>query len=242
MNMTGPVASRWLGMVLAVGGMAVATFGQTAPQGAPPTNAATRPAPTAASDPASRPRRPTVAEVLSKKKVKFEFAAATANEVLAFMGQQFDAKIENAFAQELDDRLTINTELSATEAINILNSGLQPKGYSVSPSVRTDEGTPRLVLTLLQIKADAGDLTQVFVGMDPAAIPEGNEMRTQIMTVKNVDLEKYKDMITAVLSKQASININVDTKTLMITDTSTHIRSLASLLQVLDNAPAAGGK
>jgi type II secretory pathway component GspD/PulD (secretin) len=239
MCMTRLIAAGFLGMALAIGGTSGTSFGQTRSPNAAPV----APATTTGSATTTRPKRPALTEVISGKKVDFDFEAATPSEVLDFMGKSFDVTIENAYRQQLTDILTIKLKsLGALEAVNIVNLGLQTKGYAVVPSVRTDEKTPRVALTVLQIKPNAGDAAPVFIGMDPSAIPEGNEMRTQIITVKNVDLEKYRDMITAVLGKQASININADTKTLMVTDTSTHVRSLVSMLQLLDGQGATGGK
>ena len=236
MTLKGPVAAGLLAMALAVGGMGAAALAQTAP-GAP----ATAPAATAGST--TRAKRPPLAEVLSRKKVDLDFELVSPSDVLEYLGKSYDAQVENAFRKQLTDRLTIKrTNVDAMEALNLLNLGIQSMGYSVVPTVRTNDGTPQVVLTVVQIKDSAGKQAPVFTGMDPAKIPEGNELRTQIITVKFMDLEKARDLIIAPLSQDASLNIDPDNKTLIVTDTSTHIRSLVNILQVLDKPPATGGK
>jgi type II secretory pathway component GspD/PulD (secretin) len=228
------------GLVIAGSGIGTAVMGQTTATRRAPV-ASTAPA-TATSGPATRVRKPSVGELLSPKKVHFEFAVASPGEVLEFIGKEFHAKVENAFEKELTDRVSISGDFGATEAISSLNAGLRPKGYAINTSVRVEEATPQLVFTIMQIRNDAGNQAQVFVGMDPSQIPEGNELRTQVMTVKNVDLVKYADMLTDVMSDGAAIDINPDTKTVTATDTSTHIRVLAAMLQRLEKQAAAGGK
>jgi hypothetical protein len=243
MSMARRIGVSLLAMVFAGSGIGGAVAAQTTASSAttaPASPAASRSAPAvAASAPATRAKRPAAAEILSRKRVPFDFVAAPLNDVLQFMGKNFDVGIENAY--DLPDLVNVRNTLDAKQAIDILNTSLQPVGYSVVESVRDDQGTPRVFLTVTQIKKDAGNMMPVFRGMDPAAIPEGEEIRTQIMTVKNLDLEKYRGTITSVC-KDATLEINAETKTLIITDTGTHIHTLAVVLQVLDNQAAAGGK
>jgi len=226
-----------LGVVLcsmSVGNTATAQTASPTPAPTPPPSSA----PAATASATTKPKKPAVADIMPTKSVEFDFEGTSVTDILKFLGKSFDLQVENAFETELSDRLTFRTSFTAQGAIDMLNTGIQPKGYSIVESVRMEDAGPKVVLTVLQIKKDAGNLVPVYTGMDPAAIPEGSELRTQVMVVKNVNLEKYRETISAVLGKEASININAETKTLIVTDTGTHIHTLASLLQVLDKAPA----
>jgi type II secretory pathway component GspD/PulD (secretin) len=94
------------------------------------------------------------------------------------------------------------------------------------------------VLTIVPTKTDAGTLVPVYYGNDPAQIPEGDARRTQVLTFDAVDPDKARDMIVSVVGKQAEITVNPSTKTIIITDTGTHIHTAAALLQALEKQAA----
>jgi type II secretory pathway component GspD/PulD (secretin) len=76
--------------------------------------------------------------------------------------------------------------------------------------------------------------------MDPEKIPEGDEVRTQVIALKNLDLAKARDVVASVLAKNADITVNTDRRTLIITDTATHVHSAVTVLQILENQAAPG--
>lgn len=238
MSVKNRMVVRFWGMVLAGGCAGAMALGQTMPQSARAT-----PAPAASNPSATRPKRPSVSEIRSKKTVDFDFEGASVSDILTFMGKSYDVKIEYAFEDRLTDLLTIKRkDVSEAEAVKIMNLAIQSRGYAIVESVRDDEGPPRVALTVLQTKKDAGREAPVYSGNDPEKIPEGNELRTQIITVKNVDLEKHRGMIESALSKDAEITIKPEEKTLIVTDTSTHVHTLVFTLQVLEKLAASDGK
>ena len=218
---------RWvLALALASAG---AARGQT--DRAPATAAAAATA--AASVPA---RKPTVEELLSAQKpVAFDFSVAPMKEVMDFVAQSYDLEIVNNYP--LTDRVTMRFErLSAREAINILDSSILALGYTLIESVRGDPA--RVVLTVAPAKSDAGRLVSVFYGNNPDQIPEGEARRTQVMTLKAVDPQKANETLVAVLGKQAEITVNPANKTIIITDTSSHVHTAAALLRMLETQAA----
>ena len=152
-------------------------------------------------------------------------------EVLDYIATSYDLDIINNYP--LTDRVTMQFgELRAREAINLLNSTVLALGYTIVESVRGDSG--RVVLTVTPIKVDAGTLVSVFYGTDPDKIPEGEARRTQVMTFKAVDPQKATDTIVSVVGKQAEITVNPSTKTIIITDTASHVHTAAAVLQMLE--------
>jgi Flp pilus assembly secretin CpaC len=54
------------------------------------------------------------------------------------------------------------------------------------------------------------------------------------MSVTNVDPEKARAMILGVVGDQADVTVNPSTRSIVITDTATHVHTAAALLQVLE--------
>jgi len=212
-----------------------------AASGAAPGQTATAPAasgPASNAAPAATPaKKPTVEELLSATKpVSFDFSGKPMQDVLDYVARSFGIEIVNHYP--LTDQVTITLgDLSAREAINILNSSILVLGYTVLESVRGDP--PHVVLTIVPTtKMDAGAPAQVFFGNDPDTIPEGEARRTQVMNVKAADLQKTRDTIVAVVGKQAEITVNPANKTIIITDTASHVHTAAALLQMLEKQAA----
>lgn len=205
------------------------------------TPAASDPAPATAATSAATAaaRKPTVDELLARQKpAPFDFTDAKITDIMAYIVKSYDVDIVDKYP--LTDLLTMKDmgNLTAREAINILNASIMPLGYTVVESVRGDPA--RVVLTIVTTKADAGKLVPLFYGNDPAAIPEGDARRMQVLTFKAVDPEKARAMILSVVGAQADITINVSTKKMVITDTSTHVHTAAALLQALEKQAEQG--
>ena len=75
---------------------------------------------------------------------------------------------------------------------------------------------------------------RVFNGIDPTQIPDNDELRTQVIPLTHVDPEKARQLVVPVLDQKADITVNAGSKTLIITDTNSRIRTAVSLLQVLE--------
>jgi type II secretory pathway component GspD/PulD (secretin) len=90
-------------------------------------------------------------------------------------------------------------------------------------------------VTVVPTRTDAGTLIPVFQGNDPEQIPEGGDLRTQVMSFKQTDPDKLQTFLATVVDKEAKIAINPGNKTVTITDTSAHVRAAAKLLQLLES-------
>jgi len=181
-------------------------------------------------------KKPTVEELLaSRKPVSFDFSVAPMKDVLDFVAKSYGVEIVNNYP--LTDRITLQfADLDARQAINILNSSILALGYTIIESVRGDPA--HVVLTVVPTKADAGTLVPVYYGTDPDRIPEGDARRTQVMAFNAVDPQKAKDALVSVIGKQAEITVNPSNKTIIITDTASHVHIAAALLQMLDKQAA----
>jgi type II secretory pathway component GspD/PulD (secretin) len=79
---------------------------------------------------------------------------------------------------------------------------------------------------------------QVFNGIDPAQIPDNDQLRTQVIPLSHVDPEKARQLVVPVLDQKADITVNTGSRTLIVTDTNSRIRTAVSLLQVLEKQAA----
>ena len=132
-------------------------------------------------------------------------------------------------------------EVTAHEALGIVNASIMPYGFLAMETVRLRDDaahTPYGVVTIVATRKDVGASRPVFYGMDPDKVPEGDDIRTQVITLKYLDLVKARDVIASVLAKNADITVNTDRKSLIITDTATHVHSAVTVLQILENQAA----
>jgi type II secretory pathway component GspD/PulD (secretin) len=229
MNRLGHSGLGVLALVLA--GARTTALGQSVPA-----VGATAPTAVAATtEPAPRTTRPTVAELLPSKTATLNFDDATIPTIIDFISRTYGIEIVNKY--ELKGLVTMKSEhVTARQAINSLNSMIVGLGYNTVESVRGDP--PRVVLTVVPTRSDAGSLIPMYYGSDPDKIPEGNEMRTQIMTFTGIDAEKARMYLSAVIGKQAEMQVTASTKTITLTDTSTHVHAAAALLQMLEKQAA----
>jgi type II secretory pathway component GspD/PulD (secretin) len=231
--------NRWGCIGIGVGAwMLAATSGAAPAQSAPATDRAPAPTSTTASAPTAPATRPTVAELLTHKTAPFNFDDVAIPAIIDFISKTYDIEIFCASTYELKGLVTMKFDnVTARQAINSLNSTLLTLGYTLVESVRGDP--PRVVVTVVPTRADAGTFISTYYGSNPDLIPEGDAMRTQIMTFSAADPEQVRTLISAVIGRQAEMSVNASTMTVTLTDTGSHVRAAAALLQTLDKQ--AGG-
>jgi type II secretory pathway component GspD/PulD (secretin) len=187
--------------------------------------------PATTTGPATSATRPTVAQLLPGNTATLEFHDATIPQIMDFITKTYGIEIFNEYS--IKGLVTMKSEnATARQAINSLNSMILGLGFVLVESVRGEP--PRVVLTVVPTRSDAGSLVPFFYGNDPEKIPEGDDMRTQSMTFSRIDAEKVRTYLSAVIGKQAEISVNPVTKTITLTDTATHVHAAAALLQTLE--------
>jgi type II secretory pathway component GspD/PulD (secretin) len=196
---------------------------------------ASAPAPTTAATATSAPaaKKPSVDDLFaSRPKARLSFHATPIPDVLSSIAKTYDFDVVNNY--ELTGIVTMDFEnMSARDALNSLNGTIVGLGYTFVESVRGEP--PRVVVTVVPTRTDAGTLIPVFQGNDPEQIPEGSDLRTQVMAFKQTDPDKLQTFLATVVGKEAKIAINPGNKTVTITDTSAHVRAAAKLLQLLES-------
>jgi type II secretory pathway component GspD/PulD (secretin) len=224
------VVKRLIGSCIGVTAVILAYAAGGKAQSVPSSAAATMVAVTT-SAPAPAASRPTVADLLTHKTATLEFHDATISAMMDSISKTYDIDIFNTY--DLKGLVTMKSEdTSARQAINSLNSTILALGYTLVESVRGDP--PRIVLTVVPTRSDAGALMPVFYGSNPDLIPEGTDMRTQIMTFTGLDPDKVKTLLSAVIGRQAQLDVNSGARTITLTDTGSHVHAAAALLQALE--------
>jgi type II secretory pathway component GspD/PulD (secretin) len=267
---TSYICRSWAGILLSIASVSVNAaplFAQSRPaQTMSASVPATFAAATAAAAPATAAvKKPTFDELLAGKTAPFDFEDTPVNAVIDALGKNYGIEIEHNYqkndagknvpvivdiiAAKPDNplpvpRITIKMpgSISAHDAVDVVNATIMPFGFAVIGSVRLRDDaahTPYGVLTIVATRKDAG-APPVYYGMDADKIPEGDQLRTQVITLKNLDISKAHDIVTSVLAKNADIVVNADRKMLIITDTDTHIHSAVTVLQILENQAAPG--
>jgi type II secretory pathway component GspD/PulD (secretin) len=141
----------------------------------------------------------------------------------------------------LKEHITIRAgKVNAAQALILLKDMLLPLGYTGLESVRGDP--PHVVLTIVAVKRETGTMIPISRGMDPEKIPKTDDLVTQVMTLTNLDPAKAREAAASVLGERADITVNVESKTLIITDSSANIRRAAALLLVLEKQAAEAKK
>jgi hypothetical protein len=179
----------------------------------------------------------------------------TLKEALDAVGEKYGITVRNVYdlVSRVDDpedigqpvRITlVNARMTAREAITLMNGSLLLMGYTISENVSNGD-PPKVVLTVIQSGRRDTTGIQVYFGTDPTEIPEGPQIRTQVMTLGKVKPSDAKEYLLTAMGLPADsdiITVNETARQLVITDTSTHVRQAAGLLLVLEKMAARENK
>ena len=117
------------------------------------------------------------------------------------------------------------------EAVDLLNSVLNKNGYAAIRDGRK--------LTIVD-KNDAKTRNiPVKTGNDPDAIPDNDEIVTQIIPIRFVEARQLASDLSSFVSPQATIVANEAGNSIVVTDTQSNIRHLVEIIQAVDNSAEA---
>ncbi len=119
-----------------------------------------------------------------------------------------------------------NTPLTKEEAVNLLNSVLKKNGYAAVRNGRT--------LTIVnRDEAKTHDIP-VKLGSDPESIPRNDEIVTQIIPVRFVEVAQLMKDLQPLVSMQTTMTANEAGNSLVITDTQANIHRIAEVIKAID--------
>ncbi len=119
-----------------------------------------------------------------------------------------------------------STPVTKDEAVNLLNQALKKNGYAAIRNGRTLTIVPR-------DEAKIHDIP-VFVGGDPDTIPKTDEIVTQIIPVRFVEVTTLVKDLQPLVSTQTTMTANESGNEIVITDTQANIHKVAEIIKAID--------
>lgn len=119
-----------------------------------------------------------------------------------------------------------NQPLNKEEAVDLLNSVLNKNGYAVIRKGRK----------LTVVNKDEAKIKGIPVksGSDPEAIPDNDEIVTQIIPVQFVEVAQLLKDLQPLVSSQTAMTGNESGNSIVITDTQSNIRRVAEIIRAID--------
>jgi len=120
-----------------------------------------------------------------------------------------------------------NQPLSKEEAVDLLNTVLNRNGYAAIRKGRT--------LTIVNKDEAKTKSIPVHFGSDPDSMPETDEMVTQVIPVRFVEVAQLIKDLQPLLSSSTPMTANESGNSLVITDTQSNIRRVAQVIKCIDS-------
>lgn len=125
--------------------------------------------------------------------------------------------------------VTVNGKhLTQDEAVDLLNSVLNQNGLAAIRDGRT--------LTIVDKDSAKTSNIPVKISNDPNAIPNNDEIVTQIIPIRYVDASDLVKDLSSFVSPSATIVANDAGNSIVITDTQANIHHLAEIIEAIDNS------
>jgi general secretion pathway protein D len=115
--------------------------------------------------------------------------------------------------------------VSKEDAVSLLNTVLKQNGLAAVQTGRT-------LKILARDKAKTSNIP-VHTGSDPDAIPETDDLITQVVPIHSVDAMQLKNDLAPVTG-EATVTANANSNSIIITDTSANIRRIVRIIAALD--------
>jgi general secretion pathway protein D len=212
---TQPILPLLLTLTLAGGALVRAQ----APAAAAPD---TPPAPDSAPAATERPARDTSAGL------RFNFRGAPLETVLNYLSEAagFVIVLETPVRGTID--MWSAQPVSRTEAVQLLNLAINKSGYTATLKGRT---------LVVSSKEEARKRAiPIRTGNDARQIPDNAELVMQIIPLERIDATQAATDLATLLPNSATITANVDSNSLVVTDTQSNVRHIVELLAALDGS------
>lgn len=205
----------------------VAISQETDAPGVPPAMANTQPA----NEPATPAPVIPAGQITDEGKLLLNFQNASLDSVLSFLSQASGIVVIGE--TKVKGRVSVMSRhpVSIDQALDILNAVLKDNGYA---AVRQGQ-------TLRIVTLDAAKKANIEVrsGNDPDAVPESDQVFTQVIPIRYADAAQLKKDLAQLVPAYADLASNVSTNTLILTDTSSNIKRMLKIIRSLDTAVSA---
>jgi len=180
------------------------------------------PAPESAPAATERPARDTSAGL------RFNFRGAPLETVLNYLSEAagFVIVLETPVRGTID--MWSAQPVSRPEAVQLLNLAINKSGYTATLKGRT---------LVVSSKEEARKRAiPIRTGNDPRQIPDNAELVMQIIPLERIDATQAATDLATLLPNSATITANVDSNSLVVTDTQSNVRHIVELLAALDGS------
>lgn len=193
---------------------------------AAPVHAQTAPAAAAAQPPAGESAERPVRDTSGG--LRFNFRGAPLETVLNYLSEAagFVIVLETPVRGNVD--MWSAQPVSRQEAVQLLNLAINKSGYTAILKGRT---------LVVSSKEDARKRSiPIRTGNDPRQIPDNAEMVMQIIPLERIDATQAASDLATLLPNTATITANVDSNSLVVTDTQSNVRHIVELVAALDGS------
>lgn len=158
--------------------------------------------------------------------LRLNFRGASLDQVLNYLSEAagFIIVLDTKVSGKID--VWSNTPLTRDEAVNLLNSVLNKNGYAAIRNGRT--------LTVVNKDEAKTKNIPVKQGSDPAGIPTNDEIVTQIIPVRFVEVAQLIKDLQPLVSTTTTMTANEAGNAMVITDTQANIHRVAEIIQAID--------
>ncbi|HPS00253.1 MAG TPA: secretin N-terminal domain-containing protein, partial [Candidatus Sumerlaeota bacterium] len=160
-------------------------------------------------------------------KIRLNFRGADLDTVLNYLSEAAGFII----SREVDVKGKIDVwseqPISRDEALELLNTVLNVKGYATSRNGR--------ILRIVKRDEAKFENLPVHIGSDPEQIPESEEIVTQIIPIRSTDATKLTQTLQPLLPDYSIMTPNAGSNTIVLTDTQINIRRMCKIIKGLDS-------
>jgi general secretion pathway protein D len=118
------------------------------------------------------------------------------------------------------------TKIRLGDVYEVFESVLQVKGFAAVPA-------GKIVKIVTRAEASKSNVL-IRVGGDPDAIPQNDTVVTQIIPIRYANLSEISRSLTPLLSTGGNLTSYAQSNSIVVTDTSSNIHRIATLIQELD--------
>ena len=162
--------------------------------------------------------------------VRLNFRGASLSQVLDSLSEAAGFIINNETEVRGTVEMWSKGPVPGDEAVELLNSVLQPKGCTAIRKGR--------ILTIASLdRAKTADL-EVITGNNPDAVQKSNAVVTQIIPVRYADASRLVNNLQPLLPASASLSVNESANALILVDTNTAIRRMLKIISALYTSAA----
>lgn len=135
---------------------------------------------------------------------------------------------------EIEGTIEVSSKqpVSKDEAIDLISSALNKKGYAITRNGR--------ILTISAIQSAKTADTPVVINDDPKAVEKSDEVQTQVIPVHYAAAAQLVTNLQVLLPTSASLSANESANTLILVATRTDIKRMLTIVHALDASMASG--